>query len=66
MTGPTCSVSERTAKRWLAAWYALGVEGIERVPARGRNGFAYRITRQAVRRWARCALPSPQPSLRAA
>lgn len=59
-------VSVPTATRWLAAWLALGVAGVERVPSRGRYGYALRCTRAVVRRWARCALPSPQPSLRAA
>lgn len=50
----------RTVARWLAAWRALGVEGVRTVPARGSAGVAYRISPDLPARWLACELPAPR------
>jgi hypothetical protein len=52
--------SERTVRRWLAAWLALGVEGVELVPAANSRGAEYRVARSLVARWKRGLLPAPR------
>lgn len=59
-------VPRRTAQRWLAAWAQLGVEGVRRVPSKGRTGLAFRASPDLPERWARCELPAPQGVLREA
>lgn len=49
----------RTVARWLAAWLALGVEGVRVVPSRGSAGMAFRVSADLPARWLACALPSP-------
>ena len=50
----------RTVKRWLRAWLDLGVPGIRKVPARGRNGFRYAVSPDLITRWLDCQLPAPR------
>jgi len=50
--------SKRTAMNWLAAWHAMGVPGIRKIPAPG--GFAWRISRAAIAAWQACDLPDPR------
>lgn len=49
-----------TAARMLAAWFALGVPGVERVPSRARGGLAYRVAPDLPARWLACELPAPR------
>lgn len=47
-----------TVARWLDRWHYLAVEGLTKVPARGRGG-AWSIPRDLPDRWRAGDLPSP-------
>jgi hypothetical protein len=50
----------RTVARWLGAWLALQVQGVRRVPSRGRAGLAFRVCPTLIDRWRRGELPVPR------
>lgn len=47
-----------TVARWLERWAYLRVEGVAKVPARGRGG-AWRLAADLPARWRAGDLPSP-------
>lgn len=58
------AVPRPTVVLWLRLWDAMGVPGIRRERARGRHGYAYRVTAALLTRWRRGDLPAPRSTER--